>query len=188
MGATLASARPNTRSRSRIRRPTVSAFLTFRCSPAPNKATSNTPLDAGQIVDQILGPGTVQVENGFVHQLLLKLPRRSQGDHAAMVDHGHAVAVLGLFHVVGGDEDRAAASGHVMDQIPEAAPAQGVHARWWARPGRRSAAGAKWRRPAKGVVSNPRPKGAWAGCSRPSRPAMRMAQALRSASRSPVRP
>ena len=49
---------------------------------------------------------------------LLNLARRAHGDDAAFVDDGHAVAeLLGLFDVVGGQQDGALLAAQVLHQL-----------------------------------------------------------------------
>ncbi len=66
-----------------------------------------------------------------LHDLLRHLPglqlfRTPQGDQLAPVDEPEPVAVFSLVHVMGGDEDRYPFTGHMVDQVPEAPPADRI--------------------------------------------------------------
>ena len=56
------------------------------------------------------------------------LPRCPLHDDASAVDKGQTVAVLRLVHVVGGHEDGAPFLGQGVQEVPESAPRDGVHA------------------------------------------------------------
>ncbi|OQC23135.1 MAG: hypothetical protein BWX68_02918 [Verrucomicrobia bacterium ADurb.Bin063] len=85
------------------------------------------PGQRGQRFDQVLGRVTGNVKNALAHHAGLQFEGRAQGDHPAPVNHGEPVAVFGLLHVVGGDKYRHAVSGHVVNEVPETPPVQGVH-------------------------------------------------------------
>ena len=58
-----------------------------------------------------------------------ELLRGAEGDDAAMIHDGDAVAeALGLLHVMGGEDDGAAGLLELVDQVPEMAAGLGVEA------------------------------------------------------------
>ena len=81
---------------------------------------------------------------------------RAQGDQLAAVDQAEPVAVLGLVHVVRGDEDRHALARQLVDQVPELAAADRDRRRRSARRGRGSAARGGWRSPGPAAASSRR--------------------------------
>ena len=61
---------------------------------------------------------------------LLELRRRPQRDHPAVVhDRDTRAELVGLLHVVGGQEDRRTALVVAADQVPEEKPRLGIEAR-----------------------------------------------------------
>ena len=69
-----------------------------------------------------------QLQHGLGHVLPLQLFRCAQGNQTAAVDQRQAVAVLGLVHVMRGNEDGDALLRQGPDQIPEAAAGDRIHA------------------------------------------------------------
>ena len=61
-------------------------------------------------------------------EFALELGRRAERNHLAAKDERQPIAVLGLFHVVRGDEDGDALGGHLVNQVPELAARDGIDA------------------------------------------------------------
>ena len=90
------------------------------------------------------------------------------GDHAPVVHDGHAIAEpLGLVHVVGGEQDGAAAGAGSARSAPRAAGGTAGRARWWARRGTAARGRRPARRPAPAAAAGRRRAG------RPGRPPSR---------------
>ncbi len=75
-----------------------------------------------------LGVGTGDLEHLAAHLGLFEAGRGVEGQELALADKAHPLAELGLVHVVGGDQDGHALAGHVVDELPELAAADGVDA------------------------------------------------------------
>ena len=58
----------------------------------------------------------------------LQRHRRVERDDAAVIEQGHVVAALGLVHVGRGDEHGNALGDHLVDDEPEVAARDGIHA------------------------------------------------------------
>ena len=99
------------------------------CSPAPKTATSSTPGSAFTIRMAAQQIGRIELQQLMRVQLLLERSGHAQGDQLAAVNQRQAMAILGLIHVMGGDQDGLAGFGELINQIPEAAPRNGIHAR-----------------------------------------------------------
>ena len=64
------------------------------------------------------GAGEFDLDGGMGQRAVLNLARRADGDDAAFVDDGHAVAeLLGLFDVVGGEQDGALLAAQVQHEL-----------------------------------------------------------------------
>src|SRR3989304_4665007 len=54
-----------------------------------------------------------------------------EGDEPTPVHEREAMAVLGLFHVVRGDEDRGPLRGEIVDELPEAPAGEALYSASW---------------------------------------------------------
>ena len=71
--------------------------------------------------------GELDFDGGVGQRLFLNLARRADGDDAAFIDDGHAVAeLLGFFDVVGGQQDGALLAAQVQDEFVDFEAGLGV--------------------------------------------------------------
>ena len=149
------------------------------CSVVPNSATPaqrRFGLEHGEGAHHVVA---LQLEQRVRHVLALQRRRAAAGDDLAAVDEGDLVAVLGFVHVVRRDEHGDAARRRARRSSPRSCGATPGRRRRSARRGTGSAARAARRSRAPGAAASRRPAPTVRSCSRPRRPAISSAQAMR---------
>ena len=77
-------------------------------------------------------PFELHLHDRFRAEPSLELGRGAGHQHLAMIDDGHAVAqTIGLFHVVGGEQDRDALGPEAADQLPQRESTLRIQAGGW---------------------------------------------------------
>ena len=116
---------------SRARRPAIAAsgpWSTVTSTTVPLTTGVCDPSDSKDLAGalRILDGGEPDLEHGRA-ELRLELLRRPLGDHLPVVEHREGVGeTIGLFEVLGGEQNGGATTDQCLDHVPEVVAALGV--------------------------------------------------------------
>ena len=108
--------------------PALAGVLHHQVNPGPEDGGLQHPVLPLQEIERRQVPGAGDLQDGALREDLLELPDAPEGHQPSRVHQGDPAAVLRLVQVVRGDDDGDAPAGEPVDEAPELAPGDGVHA------------------------------------------------------------